>query len=78
MVPLMFPDPLPAPQSAMQNMWSPRNVQTVEDVNTVHTAQIILVLISLIYSVLETANIREEIDQGIGDARDIARDWAEK
>ena len=42
-----------------------------------HTAQMIPVLISLIHSVLETANIREEIDQGIRDARDIARDAKE-
>jgi DNA-binding ferritin-like protein len=35
------------------------------------------VLISLIHSVLETANVREEIDQGIKDARDIARDARE-
>lgn len=35
------------------------------------------VLVSLIHSVLETANIREEIDQGIKDARDIARDAKE-
>ena len=35
------------------------------------------VLISHIHSVLETANIREEIDQGIRDARDIARDAKE-
>jgi hypothetical protein len=76
-VPLTFPDPLPAPQSAMQNMRSLRHVQTVEDVNVVHTAQMIPVLISLIHSVLETANIREEIDQGIRDARDIARDAKE-
>lgn len=45
-----------------------------------HTAQMIPVLISLVHSVLETANIHEEIDQleGIKGARDIARDWAEK
>ena len=75
-VPLTFPDPLPAPQSAVQNMRSLRNVRPVEEnnVNVVHTAQMIPVLISLIHSVLETANIREEIDQGIKDARDIARD----
>ena len=42
-----------------------------------HTAQMIPVLISLIHSVLETADIREEIDQGIRDARDIARDAKE-
>lgn len=76
-VPLTFPDPLPAPQSAMQNMRSLRNVRTVEDADVVHTAQMIPVLISLIHSVLETANIREEIDQGIKDARDIARDAKE-
>ena len=76
-VPLTFPDPLPAPASAMQNMRSMRNVRTVEDVNVVHTAQMIPVLISLIHSVLETANIREEIDQGIRDAKDIARDARE-
>ena len=75
-VPLTFPDPLPAPLSATQNMRSLRNVRRVEEniVNVVHTAQMIPVLISLIHSVLETANIREEIDQGIKDARDIARD----
>jgi len=76
-VPLTFPDPLPAPQSAMQNMRNLRNVRTVENVNVVHTAQMIPVLISLIHSVLETAKIREEIDQGIRDARDIARDAKE-
>ena len=76
-VPLTFPDPLLAPQSAMQNMRSLRNVRTVEDVNIVHTAQMIPVIISLIQSVLETANIREEIDQGIREARDIARDAKE-
>jgi hypothetical protein len=55
------------------------NVRPVEEniVNVVHTAQMIPVLISLIHSVLETANIREEIDQGIKDARDIARDAKE-
>ena len=61
----------------MQNMRSLRNVRTVEDVDVVHTAQMIPVLISLIHSVLETANIREEIDQGIRDARDIVRDSRE-
>jgi hypothetical protein len=76
-VPLTFPDPLPAPLSAMQNTRSLRNVRTVEDINVVHTAQMIPVLISLIHLVLETANIREEIDQGIRDARDIARDAKE-
>jgi hypothetical protein len=35
------------------------------------------VLISLIHSVLETASIREEIDQGIKDGRSIARDAKE-
>ena len=58
-------------------MRSLRNVRTVEDVDVVHTAQMIPVLISLIHSVLETANIREEIDQGIRDARDIVRDSRE-
>ena len=76
-VPLTFPDPLPAPQFAMQNTRNLRNVRTVEDVSVVHTAQMIPVLISLIHSILETASIREEIDQGIRDARDIARDAKE-
>jgi hypothetical protein len=78
-VPLTFPDPLPAPLSATQNMRSLRNVRPVEEntVNVVQTAQMIPVLISLIHSVLETADIREEIDQGIRDARDIARDAKE-
>ena len=60
-------------------MRSLRNVRPVKEniVNVVHTAQMIPVLISLIHSVLETANIREEIDQGIRDARDIARDAKE-
>jgi len=43
----------------------------------VHTAQMIPVIISLIHLVLETAIVREEIDQGIRDARDIARDAKE-
>ena len=76
-VPLTFPDPLPAPLSVTQNMRSLRNVRPVEENTVVHTAQMIPVLISLIHSVLETADIREEIDQGIRDARDIARDAKE-
>ena len=75
-VPLTFPDPLPGPLSAIQNVRSLRNARPVEG-NVVYTAQMIPVLISLIHSVLETANIREEIDQGIRDARDIARDAKE-
>jgi hypothetical protein len=35
------------------------------------------VIISLIHSVLRTANVREEIDQGVKDSRDIARDAKE-
>jgi len=80
-VPLTFPDPLPPPPSFVQSMRSLRNVRPVEAsegiVNVVHTAQMIPVLISLIDSVLETANVRAEIDQGIKDARDIARDAKE-
>jgi hypothetical protein len=75
-VPLTFPDPLPAPLSAIQNLRSTRSVKE-NTVNVVHTAQMIPVLISLIHSVFETASIREEIDQGIRDARDIARDARE-
>lgn len=80
-VPLTLPDPLPAPLSAAQNTRSLRSVRPVgvsEDiVNVVYTAQMIPVIISLIHSVLGTANIREEIDQGVRDARDIARDAKE-
>lgn len=78
-VPLSFSDPLPAPLSAIQNMRSLRNVRPVEEnvINVVHTAQMIPVVISLIHSVLETATVREEIDQGVRDARDIARDAKE-
>ena len=80
-VPLTFPDPSPAPIYFAQNMRNLRNIRPVEAsgniVNVVHTAQMIPVLISLIHSVLETANVREEIDQGIKDARGIARDAKE-
>ncbi|KAF8972987.1 hypothetical protein BDZ97DRAFT_1752045 [Flammula alnicola] len=43
-------------------------------VTVVNSVQMIPVLVSLIHSVLETAIIREEIDQGARDARDVARD----
>jgi len=80
-VPLTFPDPSPAPLSAVRNMRNLRNVRPVgpcgDNVNVVHTAQMIPVIISLIHLVLETAIVREEIDQGIRDARDIARDAKE-
>ena len=62
----------------MRSLRNVRPVEASEDiVKVVHTAQMIPVLISLIDSVLETANVREEIDQGIKDARDIARDAKE-
>ncbi|KAF8813926.1 hypothetical protein BYT27DRAFT_7084104 [Phlegmacium glaucopus] len=80
-VPLTFPDPSPAPLSATQHVRSLRNVRSVTSsgdiVNVVHTAQMIPVIISLIHLVLETAIVREEIDQGIRNARDVARDAKE-
>lgn len=77
-VPLTFPDPLAAPSSAVQSRRSLRHgVNSVDTVNIVHTAQMIPVIVSLIHSVLETADVREEIDQGLRDARDIARNARE-
>ncbi|KAF8160676.1 hypothetical protein B0H34DRAFT_653698 [Crassisporium funariophilum] len=79
--PLTFPDPLPAPISAMQNMRSLRSIRPGSDsdslVYIVQTAQMIPVVVSLIHSVLETAILREEIDQGAKDARDALRDARE-
>ena len=80
-VPLTFPDPLPAPASLIQRVRSLRNIRSVGPseniVNIVHTTQMIPVVTSLIHSVLETASVREEIDQGVRDEKEIVRNARE-
>jgi hypothetical protein len=46
-------------------------------VNIVNSSQMIPVLVSLVHSVLETALVREELDQGAKDAKDMTRDAKE-
>ncbi|PPQ84593.1 hypothetical protein CVT25_015796 [Psilocybe cyanescens] len=76
--PLSYPDPSPPPPSVMANARSLRSLRQSDDsINIVNSIQMIPVLISLIHSALETALIREDIDQSMKDSRDFTRDAKE-
>jgi hypothetical protein len=75
--PLTFPDPLPPPASATTAR-SLRSVRISMDmINVFHASQMIPVVISLIHTALETSIIREELDHGLKDNKDYARDAKE-
>ncbi|KIM45387.1 hypothetical protein M413DRAFT_442058 [Hebeloma cylindrosporum] len=76
--PLTFPDPSPPPNSAVATARSLRSLRQSESmVNVVSSTQMIPVLVSLMHQVLETAIVREELDQGAKNARDMIRDAKE-
>ncbi|KDR75076.1 hypothetical protein GALMADRAFT_156959 [Galerina marginata CBS 339.88] len=76
--PLSFPDPLPPPASDAVKARSLRNLRQSDNlVNVAHSVQMIPVLVSLIHSVLETAILREDLDQSMKDSKDFIRDARE-
>lgn len=72
---LTFPNPLPPPASA--NIRATRSIAGTSTISVCHAAQMIPVILSLINLALETAAVREEIDQGIKDSKDATRDARE-
>jgi len=77
-IPLTFPDPSPPPNTTMATACSLRSFRQPENmVNLVSSTQMIPVLLSLMHQVLETAIIREELDQGAKDAKDMTREAKE-
>lgn len=72
---LTFPNPLPPPASA--NIRATRSIAGASTISVCHAAQMIPVILTLINLALETATVREEIDQGIKDSKDAARDARE-
>jgi len=76
--PLTFPDPSPPPNSTVATARSLRSLRQPENmVNVVSSSQMIPVLVSLANSVLGTVRIREELDQGAKDAKDMSCDAKE-
>lgn len=74
---LTFPDPLPPPASALSGR-SLRSVRTPTDtVNVVQTSQMIPVIVSLVQSAIETKVVRDELDQGLKDNKNIVREAKE-
>lgn len=72
---LTFPNPLPPPASA--NIRATRSIAGTSTISVCHTAQMIPVILSLINLALETAAARKEMEQGIKDSKDAARDARE-
>ena len=74
---LTFPDPLPPPASAALGR-SLRSVRVSNSmINVVQTSQMIPVIVSLVQSAIETKIIRDALEQGLKDNKDIARDAKE-
>ena len=74
---LGFPDPLPPPASATTAR-SLRSDRVSNDmINVVQSSQMIPVIVSLVHSALATRIIREEIEQGSKDSKDVFRDAKE-
>jgi hypothetical protein len=74
---LTFPDPLPPPASAALGR-SLRSVRVSNSmINVVQTSQMIPVIVSLVQSAIETKIIRDGLDQGLKDNKDIAREAKE-
>lgn len=77
-IPLTFPDPSPPPNSTVATARSLRSLRQPENMaNLVSSTQMIPVLLSLMHQVLETAIVREELDQGAKDAKDMTREAKE-
>lgn len=76
--PLTFPDPSPPPNSTVATARSLRSFRQSENmVNVVSSTQMIPVLVSLMHQVLESAIIREELDQAARDTKDMSREAKE-
>ena len=74
---LRFPDPLPPPASVPTTR-SLRSIRVSNDMlNIVQSSQMIPVIVSLVHSALATRIIREEIEQGSKDNKDVFRDAKE-
>ncbi|KAJ6586874.1 hypothetical protein DFH09DRAFT_1307976 [Mycena vulgaris] len=65
-----FPDPLPLPDSAVNNSRRTRSAGSV----IVDTVQMIPVILGLIDAVVESAVIRGEIEKGVKESKDVARE----
>ena len=77
-IPLTFPDPAPPPVAAIANARSLRGTHHPDHlVNVVQSSQMIPVFLSLIHTSLKSAIIRDEIEQGLKDNRDVTRDARE-
>lgn len=75
---LSFPDPLPLPTSVI--VYNTRTTRRALEVNgggnvsIGHTAQMIPVLEALIEAALMTPIVREELDNGLKEVKEVARD----
>lgn len=65
-----FPDPLPLPESAVNNSRRTRSAGSF----IVDTIQMIPVVLGLIDAVVESSVIRAEIDKGAKESKDVARE----
>ncbi|KAF9527302.1 hypothetical protein CPB83DRAFT_856322 [Crepidotus variabilis] len=74
---LTFPNPSPPPPNAAPAR-SLRNVKTSDDaLHVAQSSQMIPVLLALINLALHTSSIRDEIDQGLKDNKDVTKDAKE-
>ena len=65
-----FPDPLPLPDSAVNSSRRTRSTGTL----IVDTVQMIPVILGLVDAVVESTVIRNEIDQGVKESKDLTRE----
>ncbi|EGO25642.1 hypothetical protein SERLADRAFT_448603 [Serpula lacrymans var. lacrymans S7.9] len=75
---LTFPDPLPPPESATVHQTRSGAAQVnATGVNVVRTAQLVPILHALVDAVIDTDAVREELDSGLQEAKERAREARE-
>jgi hypothetical protein len=75
---LTFPDPLSPPSSSTTHTTRSTRATNKSGVFVVHSAQMVPVIEALINTAIESKSVRQEIEEGVKDAKEVAKEKAER